>query len=65
MTEDDKIRHDFKNQLSIIRGFAEILITDADPNSQRRRDLEQIHKAAVTALTLLARMYPHTADRQG
>lgn len=59
MTEDDKIRHDFKNQLGIIRGFTEILMTDAEPDSQRRRDLEQIHKAAMTALALLARMYPH------
>jgi hypothetical protein len=60
MTVDDKCRHDFKNQLAIILGFSEILLADAaaDP---RRRDLEEIHRAAVTALNLLARMYPADA----
>lgn len=58
MTPDDKIRHDFTNQLAIIRGFAEMLIADADPGDARRGDFEEIHKAAVTALMLLARMYP-------
>ena len=58
MTVDDKTRHDFKNQLAIIRGFAEILLAEAAAGDPRRRDLEEIHKAAVTALDLLARMYP-------
>ena len=58
MTVDDKSRHDFKNQLAIIRGFAEILLAEAAAGDPRRRDLEEIHKAAVTALDLLARMYP-------
>jgi hypothetical protein len=58
MTSDDKSRHDFKNQLAIIRGFAEILIAEAAPGDARRADLEEIHKAALTALDLLARLYP-------
>ena len=62
MTDDDKSRHDFKNQLAIIRGFAEILLDEAAAGDPRRRDLEEIHKAAVTALDLLARMYPAHAD---
>jgi signal transduction histidine kinase len=57
MTDDDKSRHDFKNQLAIIRGFAEILLAETAPGDARRRDLEEIHKAAVTALDLLARLY--------
>ena len=61
MTVDDKSRHDFKNQLGIIRGFAEILLAEAAPGDARRRDLEEIHKAAVTALDLLARLYPDLA----
>jgi signal transduction histidine kinase len=64
MNSDDKTRHDFKNQLAIIRGFAEILLAEAVPGDTRRRDLEEIHKAAVTALALLARLYPdHAAAR--
>ena len=65
MTDDEKSRHDFKNQLAIIRGFAEILIAEAPPGDPRRRDLEEIHKAAVTALDLLARLYPQTEAPHG
>lgn len=61
MTNDEQSRHDFKNQLAIIRGFAEILLAEAAPGEARRRDLEEIHKAAVTALELLARLYPDQA----
>jgi signal transduction histidine kinase len=52
-----KIRHDFKNQLAIIRGFSEILIAEAAATDPRRRDLEEIHKAAVTALQLLTDVF--------
>ena len=58
MDDNDKNRHDFKNQLAIIRGFAEILLEEAPIGDPRRRDLEEIHRAAVTALDLLARVYP-------
>ena len=39
MNYDDKSRHDFKNQLAIIRGFAEILLDEAAAGDPRRRDL--------------------------
>jgi signal transduction histidine kinase len=58
MDDNDKNRHDFKNQLAIIRGFAEILLEEAAVGDPRRRDLEEIHRAAVTALDLLARVFP-------
>ena len=61
-THDDKSRHDFKNQLAIIRGFSEILLAESAAADPRRRDLEEIHKAAITALELLARLYPADAD---
>jgi len=62
MTDADKSRHDFKNQLAIIRGFAELLLAEAAPGDPRRADLEEIHKAAVSALDLLAGMYPVETD---
>jgi len=65
MTDDDKSRHDFKNQLAIIRGFAEILIAETPAGDRSRSDLEEIHKAAVTALELLARLYPQTEAAHG
>lgn len=58
MHDDDKARHDFKNQLAIIRGFAEILIAETPGSDPRRRDLEEVHKAAVAALKLLADVFP-------
>ena len=62
MIDPDKSRHDFKNQLAIIRGFAEILLAETDATDPRHRDLEEIHKASVAALALLERMYPPLDD---
>ena len=62
IADGDKCRHDFKNQLAIVRGFAEILLAEAGAGDPRRRDLEEIHKAAVTALELLERLYPVPID---
>jgi signal transduction histidine kinase len=61
MTDVDKSRHDLRNQLAIIRGFAEMLLEEVPAETPVRRDIEQIHKAAVTALELLASVFP--ADR--
>jgi len=58
--DDERNCHDFKNQLAIICGFTEILLDDTAEGDPRRRDLEEIHSAALTALGLLARMYPRT-----
>ncbi len=65
MTDQDRSRHDFKNQLAIIRGFSEILVEEASPDDPRRRDLEEIHKAAITALDLLERVFPPEAESEG
>ena len=54
----DVIRHSFKNQLAIILGFAEILLAETMAGDPRRDDLEEIHKAATTALELLMRLHP-------
>lgn len=62
MTNNDKSRHDFNNQLAVIQGFAEILLDEAAADDPRRRDFEEIRKAAVTAVALLARMYPVSAE---
>jgi signal transduction histidine kinase len=58
MADVDNPSHAFKNQLTVIRGFSEILIAETPAEDPRRRDLEEIHKAAMTALELLARLYP-------
>ena len=68
MTEamtDERARHDFKNQLAIIHGFAELLLAEAPAGDRQRRDLEEIHKAAVNALALLDRLYPVAGTEPG
>jgi hypothetical protein len=60
--DDDKNRHDFKNQLGIILGFSEILLAQAAASDPRHGILAEIHKAATAALALLARLYPDQAD---
>jgi hypothetical protein len=64
MIDDDKLRHDFKNHLSIVLGFANLLIADSAPGDPRRGDLEEIHKAAAAALDLLERLFPIDAGTQ-
>lgn len=54
VSELDARRHDFKNQLAIIRGFAEILLAEAVTGDPRRSDFEAIRQAASAALDLLA-----------
>lgn len=58
----EKDLHDFKNQLSIILGFSEVLLADAPEGDPRRRDLEEIHTAAKTALDLLPKLFPAGAN---
>ena len=38
--DEEKHRHDFKNQLSIVLGFADVLLTEMSPDDARRPDLE-------------------------
>jgi signal transduction histidine kinase len=64
MADEERIRHDFKNQLGIILGFSEILIAEAEATDPRREDLEEIHRAARAALDLLARLYPDQGHHQ-
>lgn len=62
MAGDDRNRHDFKNQLGIILGFADMLLADAADDDPWRGDLEEIQKAATAALDLLARLSAVDAD---
>lgn len=62
MTADDRNHHDFKNQLGIILGFSEVLLAEAAADDPHRGDLEEIRKAAATALDLLGRLFPVDAD---
>jgi signal transduction histidine kinase len=52
----DRWRHDLKNELGIIRGFAELVLQDLPPDDGRRADVEEIQAAARRATELLDEM---------
>lgn len=45
--------HAFKNQLSIVIGFADLLMADFPAGDFRRRDVEEIRKAGCAAVSLI------------
>ena len=57
MTNNSKSRHDLNNQLCIVLGFSDLLLDTSPEGDPRRPDLEEIQKAATTALHLLAQMF--------
>lgn len=50
---NDTIRHDLKNHLTVILGFADVLLDERPMTENRRADLEEIRRAATAALTIL------------
>jgi putative two-component system response regulator len=58
ISADDTSRHDLKNHLGIVLGFAEVLLADAADDDPRSRDLQEIHRAATAALDQLGRLFP-------
>jgi signal transduction histidine kinase len=49
-----RLRHDLKNQLGIILGFSELLLSELDPADARRADIQEISIAAQRAIELVA-----------
>jgi hypothetical protein len=45
--------HQLKNQLSIIIGFCDLLLTDLPPDDPKRGDIQEMRKAGQAALDLL------------
>ena len=46
-------RHDMKNQLGIVLGFADLLLQELDASDPHRTDIAEIHDAAMRAMELL------------
>jgi len=46
------VAHDFNNILTAIGGYTDLLLADLDPDDKRRRDVEEIHRAADRAAAL-------------
>jgi two-component system, cell cycle sensor histidine kinase and response regulator CckA len=62
------VAHDFNNLLTTIRGFSDLLLRDIPQHDPRRKDIEQIRKAAdrgaVLTRQLLSFGRPQTLDPQ-
>ncbi len=52
-------RHDMKNQLGIILGFSELMLGEMGSDDPKRRDVEEIHTAAIRAMELLSAQDGH------
>jgi signal transduction histidine kinase len=50
------LAHDFRNQLSIILGTSELLLAQVSQDDSHRTDVEEIERAAQTAVRLLDRL---------
>jgi two-component system cell cycle sensor histidine kinase/response regulator CckA len=50
------VSHDFNNILTIIKGYAELMLEDVDPNDAKRQDLEQIGIATQRAESLISQL---------
>ena len=50
-----RLGHDLSNQLSIILGFAELLLAGMADDDPRKEDLHEIDKAARTAMLLVSK----------
>ena len=53
MNDDHKFVHDMKNMLGIVIGYANLLLDDTPTGDAKRSDIDQIRKAAESALGLL------------
>ena len=52
-TLEPELIHRFKNHLSIIVGFCDLLLAEAPEADARRADLAEIQKAAYAAMALM------------
>jgi len=50
---DPDFDHTLCNQVAIVVGYCELLLDEIAPESPLRKDLLEMHKAAVTAMKML------------
>ena len=52
----DRLVHEFKNHMSVVVGFCDLLLSELPADDPRRNDLEQMHVASHAAVALLPRL---------
>lgn len=56
VTRDKHIAHDFSNAITTINGYSELLLSQLDEDDPRRREVEQMRRAAESAGALTRQM---------
>ena len=56
----EELVHEFKNHLSVIVGFCDLLLSELPRDDPKRADLEQMHQAGHAAISLLPRLVTRT-----
>jgi len=51
--DDPPVIHEFKNHLSVIVGFCDLLLRDLPEDDPKRADILEMRKAGQTAIALL------------
>ncbi|MBI4886938.1 MAG: hypothetical protein HY824_07590 [Acidobacteria bacterium] len=54
--DDSPLMHEFKNQLSVIVGFCDLLLRDLPEDDPKRADILEMRKAGHTAIALLPKL---------
>jgi signal transduction histidine kinase len=61
VTVDSAVVHRLKNQLTVIVGFAELLLSEMTEGGRTREDVAEIRQAAREAIALIRDLDPATA----
>ncbi len=51
--DEPRVVHDMKNQLGIVLGYCDLLLESTSETDSRRRDYQEMRKAALNVLALL------------
>ena len=60
MSSRNDHEHDLKNYLAILMGYTELLLQECPPDDPRRADYEEMHRAALAAVRLVATRREHS-----
>ncbi|OFW06015.1 MAG: hypothetical protein A3I61_14090 [Acidobacteria bacterium RIFCSPLOWO2_02_FULL_68_18] len=60
-TPRERLVHEFKNHLSVIVGFCDVLLRELPEGDAKRADLAQIQRAALAAVALLPELPGHAS----
>ena len=50
---EPELVHQFKNHLSIIVGYCDLLMAELSDDDAKRKDIAEVHKAAPAAMALM------------